>query len=109
MYSFLKCIIFCLILYFLFMLSTWSLRGLQEQLITLKQEASFSSYYFNLFKCSLKNVNTVYQKMTVYNGIPRHMYAGIEITSSQRTATAQKCLLTEHFLTSPVILTDHIW
>ena len=109
MYSFLKCIIFCLILYFLFMRSTWSLQGLQEQLITLKQEASFSSIILTYSSVHWKMVNTVYQRMTVYNGIPRHMYARIEITSSQRTATAQKCLLTEHFLTSPVILTDHIW
>ena len=33
--------------------------------------------------------------------------SGLKITASQRTKTAQKCLLTGQFFTSPLILTDH--
>jgi hypothetical protein len=39
----------------------------------------------------------------------KHMHAsGLEITAGQRTMTGQKCLLTGHFFTSPVIVTGHI-
>ena len=34
--------------------------------------------------------------------------AGLKITAGHRTMTGQKCLLTGHFFTSPVILTGHI-
>ena len=34
--------------------------------------------------------------------------SGLKITAGHRTMTGQKCLLTGHFFTSPVILTGHI-
>jgi hypothetical protein len=36
-------------------------------------------------------------------------HAGLKITARQRTMTVQKCLLSGHFFTSPVILTGHIF
>ena len=35
--------------------------------------------------------------------------SGLKITAGQRTMTGQKCLLTGHFFTLPVILTGHIF
>ena len=35
-------------------------------------------------------------------------FAGLKITAGHRTMTGQKCHLTGHFFTSPVILTGHI-
>ena len=40
--------------------------------------------------------------------VPSPACPGLKITAGHRTMTGQKCLLTGHFFTSPVILTGHI-